>query len=395
MNAQLGQRHWGSLLVIGPEPPPATGMELATQALLAELQRASVSVLRVDTADPTDELGNRGRWTVHNVQLALSHLVAVLRKSAREDVRAVYLPIAQEFPGLVRDLAFVLVPRLFGKPVVVHLHGGSFCTFFNRQSRLVRLLIRSILGGAARGIVLTEALRPALECVLPSSRLVVVQNGVDLPNAVREDSELEPESVTALFLSSLFPSKGLFVFLEALALAREQEPRLRGVVAGPWPSQQIEDETHRLVQQLFPDNSSVVFTGQVEGAEKTRILMGSDIFCLPSFYPQEGQPLVIIEAMAAGLPVVSTMWRGIPETVVDGETGLLVETPRSDLVAEKLAALAMDTDRRRRLGKNGRARYELLYTQEAFGRRMLDALRPFLSDSSESTLVANEPAAAQ
>jgi glycosyltransferase involved in cell wall biosynthesis len=367
-------------------------MELATQALLAELERASVSVLRVDTADATDELGNRGRWTFHNIQLALAHLVAVLRKTARKDVRAVYLPIAQEFPGLVRDLAFVLVPRLVGKPVVIHLHGGSFCTFFDRQSRLVRLLLRSILGGAARGIVLTEALRPALECVLPSSRLVVVQNGVDLPNAVREESELEPESVTVLFLSSLFPSKGLFVFLEALALAREREPRLRGVVAGPWPSQQIEDETRRLVQRLLLDNS-VVFTGPVEGAEKTRVLTSSDIFCLPSFYPQEGQPLVIIEAMAAGLPVVSTMWRGIPETVVDGETGLLVETARPDLVAEKLTALAMDAATRRRLGKNGRARYESLYTQEAFGRRMLEALRPFLSDSAESTLVANEPAA--
>lgn len=394
MDAQRGQRHRGSLLVIGPEPPPATGMELATRALLEELDRAGVSVLRVDTADPTDELGNRGRWTAHNVRLAVSHLAAVVRKAARKDVRVVYLPIAQEFPGLVRDLAFVLVPRLLGKPVVVHLHGGSFCAFFGRQSRLVRLLIRSILGGAARGIVLTEALRPALECVLPSDRLVVVQNGVDLPIAVREDSGLEPESVTALFLSSLFPSKGLLVFLEALALARRQEPRLRGVVAGPWPSQEVEAETRSLVQRLSGDDS-VVFTGPVGGAEKTRTLMDADIFCLPSFYPQEGQPLVIIEAMAAGLPVVSTKWRGIPETVVDGETGLLVESARADLVAEQLVALATDTAKRRRLGENGRARYEQLYTQEAFGRRMLEALRPFLSDSSEPTVVANEPAAAR
>jgi glycosyltransferase involved in cell wall biosynthesis len=369
-------------------------MELATRALLEELDRASVSVLRVDTADPTDELGNRGRWTAHNVWLAVAHLAAVVRKTARKDVRVVYLPIAQEFPGLVRDLAFVLVPRLLGKPVVVHLHGGSFCAFFGGQGRLVRLVIRSILGGAARGIVLTEALRPALECVLPGDRLVVVQNGVDLPDAVREDSGLEPESLTVLFLSSLFPSKGLLVFLEALALARRQEPRLRGVVAGPWPSQEVEEETRRLVQRLFTDDS-VVFTGPVGGTEKTRALMAADIFCLPSFYPQEGQPLVIIEAMAAGLPVVSTRWRGIPETVVDGETGLLVETARADLVAEKLIALATDAPRRRTLGQNGRARYEQLYTQEAFGRRMLEALRPFLSDSSESAVVANEPAAAR
>jgi glycosyltransferase involved in cell wall biosynthesis len=394
VDTEPDQRHRRSLLVIGPEPPPATGMELATRALLEELQRASVSVLRVDTADPTDELGNRGRWTVHNVHLAITHLAAVVRKTARKDVRVVYLPIAQEFPGLVRDLAFVLVPRLLGKPVVVHLHGGSFCTFFGRQRRIVRLLIRSILRGAARGIVLTESLRPALECVLAADRLVVVQNGIDLPHAHRTGSGPEPESVTALLLSSLFPTKGVLVFLEALALARRQEPRLRGVVAGPWPSQQVEDETHRLVEELSLENS-VVFTGPVGSEEKSRVLMDADIFCLPSFYPQEGQPLVIIEAMAAGLPVVSTRWRGIPETVVDGETGLLVDAARADLVAEKLVALATDTPRRRRLGENGRARYERLYTQEAFGRRMLAALSPFLSDASESTVVANEAASAR
>jgi glycosyltransferase involved in cell wall biosynthesis len=369
-------------------------MELATQALLVELRRASVPVLRVDTADPTDELGNRGRWTVHNIWLALAHLGAVARKSALRDVRAVYLPIAQEFPGLVRDLAFVLVPRLFGKPVIIHLHGGSFCTFFDRQSRFVRFLLRAVLGGAARGIVLTEALKPALACVLPSSRLVVVQNGVDLPNVDPVRAEPARESVTVLFLSSLFPSKGLLVFIEALAQAREREPRLRGVVAGPWPSRDVEKEARALVRRLLPE-AVLNFTGPVGGVEKTRALMAADIFCLPSFYPQEGQPLVIIEAMAAGLPVVSTRWKGIPETVVDGETGLLVDHARADLVADKLAVLAADPALRRKLGQNGRARYEALYTQEAFGRRMVDALQPFLGDSPESPLVASKPAAAR
>jgi len=386
------ERNWGSLLVIGPEPPPATGMELATQALLAELRRASVPVVRVDTADPTDDLGNRGRWTLHNVRLALQHVGSVVRNSVRKDVRAVYLPIAQEFPGLVRDLAFVLVPRLAGKPVVVHLHGGSFCSFFGAQGRLVRFVIRAVLGGAARGIVLTEALKPALQCVVPSTRLVVVQNGVDLPYTSRREPERDGATVSVLFMSSLFPSKGLFVFLEALALARDSVPELRGIVAGPWPSAATEDEARSLVQQLGLEDA-VVFTGPVGGAQKTATFLGSDVFCLPSFYPLEGQPLVIIEAMAAGLPVVSTMWRGIPETVVDGETGLLVESARADLVATQLVALATDADLRRRLGANGRERYEALYTQEAFGRRMLEALRPFLSDSAEPPHVPDAAAA--
>src|SRR5437763_510970 len=106
MERRVGERRT-ALLVIGPEPPPATGMEVATQALLAELQRNSLPYLRVDTADPTDELGNRGRWTIHNVRLAFEHLVDVVRNVARDDIGAVYIPIAQEFPALFRDLAFI------------------------------------------------------------------------------------------------------------------------------------------------------------------------------------------------------------------------------------------------------------------------------------------------
>src|SRR5206468_6851910 len=133
-----------------------------------ELRRSAVPYLRIDTADPTDKLGNRGRWTIHNVRLACKHLADAVRSVARDDVGAVYIPIAQEFPALYRDLAFISVARLFRKPVAVHLHGGSFGDFYESQSSLIRRMLRAVIGSATVGIVLTDRLRPALECVLPS-----------------------------------------------------------------------------------------------------------------------------------------------------------------------------------------------------------------------------------
>jgi glycosyltransferase involved in cell wall biosynthesis len=366
-----------ALLVVGPEPPPFTGMEMATQALLAELRRASIPCLRVDTSDPKDELGNRGHWTVHNVRLAFEHLGDAVKKIARNDVGAVYIPIAQEFPALFRDLIFIAVARLFRKPVAVHLHGGAFADFFRSQSRPSRGVLHAVIGGAAVGIVLTDRLRPQLECVLPSSQVAVVPNGIDLPESQPINEQGHDDVVEALFLSSLFPSKGVLVFIEAIARARELQPRLRGTIAGSWPSAEMQAGAAALVRRL--SLAEVVdFVGPVEGAEKTRLLRQADIFCLPSFYPLEGQPLVVIEAMAAALPVVATAWRGIADTVVDGETGFLVDNPLPELVAKKLAYLVENGDERRRLGAAGRARYELLYTQRAFGDRIIQVLRPFL-----------------
>ncbi len=371
-----------ALLVIGPEPPPMTGMEVATQALVAELRRASIPYLRVDTADPRDELVNRGTWTIHNIALAVEHLVRASREMFRRDVGGVYVPISQEFPALLRDLLFIALAHLARKPVVVHLHGGAFGEFYESRTRPTRWLIRTLVGRAAVGIVLTDRLRPALGCVLPSSKIFAVQNGIDLPKSNGLEHRNDEDSITALFLSSLFPSKGVLVFIQALSIARQTQPSLRGVIAGSWPSPEMKAEAEALIRQLSLEET-VEFVGSVEGPEKTRVLQQADIFCLPSFYVPEGQPLVVIEAMAAGLPVVATAWRGIADTVVDGETGLLVDTPEPRLVAEKLAYLAGDRNERRSMAAAARARYEQFYTQRAFGDRMIRVLQPLLESSDK------------
>lgn len=379
----LGRRpNQKALLVIGPEPPPATGMEIATQALLAELRRARIPVVRVDTADPADELGNRGFWTWHNTLLAFRHILSATRKSFRRDVSAVYLPIAQEFPALVRDIIFLLIARAARVPAIVHLHGGAFGHFYSTQRTITRALLRRTVGGAALGIVLTENLRPALECVLPPERVSVVSNGIDVASV---DGRIPSDgTIRVLFLSSLVRWKGPFAFIHAFALAHEICPCLRGTVAGHWPSEDIRVEMLKLASDLGVAEE-LAFPGAVEGEEKRALFESADIFCFASLVT-EGQPLVILEAMAARLPVIAPAWPGIADTVVDGETGLLVPEAAPEALAGKLVELATDPDRRARLGAAGRLRYERLFTQRVFGEQMIQALRPFL-ENGDTVLV--------
>jgi glycosyltransferase involved in cell wall biosynthesis len=244
--------------------------------------------------------------------------------------------------------------------------------------------------GASVGIVLTDRLRPSLECVLPSDRITAVPNGIDLFKRDEIEVIRDEKAITVVFLSSLHPTKGVFVFIRALFLARRIHPALRGVIAGSWRSSKTRDEAVALVRRLSLEQS-VDFIGPVEGVEKTRLLRRADIFCLPSFYPLEGQPLVVIEAMAAGVPVVATAWRGIADTVVDGETGFLVDKPLPELVAEKLVYLANNPEERGRMGAAAQSRYERVYTQRAFGERMIRVLLPLLDEEpSRSSSLAPE-----
>jgi glycosyltransferase involved in cell wall biosynthesis len=365
------------LLVIGPEPPPWTGMEVSTLALLEELRRGGIAVSRVNTADPEDELTNRGRWTARNAWLALRHVAAALRRSLDPDVAAVYVPISQERPAFYRDALFLLGARLARKPIVVHLHGGAFADFYESEPAPMRALIRRTVGRAALGIVLSEQLRPSLECVLPPERVKPVLIGVDVETATGRAPEQASEQVRVLFLSTLMEEKGLYVFIEAVARAREERPDVRAEIAGTWFGRDTEPKARALVESLGIAEA-VTFHGVVSGADKTRLLASCDIFCLPSFYWLEGTPSVVIEAMAAGLPVVATRWRGIPDLVIEGETAILVDRAEPQPVADALVALAADPELRRRLGEAGRRLYGAQFTRAAFGERALAVLRPLL-----------------
>ncbi len=364
-----------SLLLIGPEPPPATGMELATRALAAELGRAGVPLKRIDTADPADELGNRSRLTSHNIWLALRHVGAAARWSASRSVGVVYVPIAQNFPALFRDLAFVAMARLARKRVVLHLHGGAFAAYYRSLPRPLRLILRGILGGADLGLVLSDALRPELACILPAERIAVVPNGIDLPLPIPRRSG--SHEIEVLFLSVLYRWKGVLVFIEAFALAHARSPSLRATVAGQWPSEKERLEAVGLAERLRVVHR-LTFPGFVEGDQKQAVFSNADIFCFASLVP-EGHPLVIIEAMASALPVVAPAWPGVSATVLDEETGLLVHAPTAELLAERLVRLAEHPDERDRLGQAGRRRYEQLYTQAVFGERVVATLRPVLA----------------
>jgi len=364
-------------------------MEIATRALLRELDFVGIGYRRVNTADPGDILGNRGRWTVHNVNAALRHAFLSARHAFARDVSVVYLPIAQGFPALFRDLTFMAIAHAARKPVIVHLHGGALREVYESQPSPVRALLRAIVGRAALGIVLTAELRPALECLLPRSRVAVVENGVDLPELEGERPDRPSRRVEVLFLSSLYRRKGVLAFVEGFGIASKHDSALRATIAGGWPDRATRTETLELVQRLGLE-AEVTFVGAVEGGQKAQLFRRADIFCFPSLIV-EGQPLVILEAMAAALPVVATAYPGIAATVLDAETGLLIEEPSPKAIAEKLLHLAQRPDERARLGAAARERYEMLYTQRAFGERMINVLRPFLEPTPVRLKALGEP----
>jgi sugar transferase (PEP-CTERM/EpsH1 system associated) len=200
---------------------------------------------------------------------------------------------------------------------------------------------------------------------LAESRGRVVLNGVDTAAlqapqdvaTVRARMGLPTDAVVAGVVGRLEARKGHRYFLEAMSHLLAQEPRLHGLVVGEGKEREAL-EAQRVASGLDGRLSMIGYWPQLAEA-----LAAIDVFVLPSL--MEGHPLAILEAMAAGKPVVTTRVGGNPEAVEDGVTGLLVPPGDSAALGQAIAALVRDPARARAMGEEGRRRVERMFSLEA------------------------------
>jgi len=353
------------VLLIGPTPPPYNGMSLATELVLHAV-RDEVSVVHLDTADRRG-LSNIGKIDTVNLLLASYHGVKYLWLLLLKRPAIVYVPIAQSTLPFLRDCLFLMPARILRKKVVVHLHGGSFAEFFRSTSATMQRIIRYALGTADRTIVLGSCLSNVFEGVIPRDRVRVVPNGIPdsfeaymyrVPNGRRR---------TILFLSTLMREKGTLDVLRALPRVVKVVPDVRAVFAGEWFRVDDKSAAESMIRELGLE-SHVEFIGTVVPPVKYDVLNAADVFVLPTY--NEGQPFAVLEAMSAGLPVISTKVGCIPETVINGVTGFILKPGDSEALADKLALLLTNQDLRREMGESSRKRFLDSYTQVEFSRRM-------------------------
>jgi glycosyltransferase involved in cell wall biosynthesis len=180
-------------------------------------------------------------------------------------------------------------------------------------------------------------------------RLEVVHVGIPVDQFTRSSAPAAAERhPTILYIGRLVPEKGQAVLLEAAALLARRGHPVEVTLAGEGA---LRPELERRAERLGIA-PLVSFLGAVSQDRLRDLYETASIFCLPSF--AEGVPVVLMEAMAMGLPVVSTRIAGIPELIENGVGGLLVAPGRADELADRLESLLTDPALCRQLGTRGR-----------------------------------------
>ena len=212
-----------------------------------------------------------------------------------------------------RKSIFMAIALLAKCPVILHLHGGGFAWFYEAEcGKVRRRIIRIFLERATRVIVLSERWRAWITRIADNRRVVCIPN----PVPAVEERPLWHRRNIVLFLGRLERRKGIFDLLDAIAALRAHIPDLQLVCAGDGDLGCVARYAERLGIE-----DAVSLPGWVGPAEKQSLMNLPAVYVLPSY--AEGLPVSLLEAMAAGVPVVATEVGGIPDVVTDGINGFL------------------------------------------------------------------------
>lgn len=271
-----------------------------------------------------------------------------------------------------RKMIFLTLASAFGKKIVVHHHGGDFVGFYEeRCSAKMRERIRRSLNKADLFIVLSEYWRLYFEKIVTPEKIRVQENCVPIPAKAKQ----EYSGHQAVFLGRLCREKGVGELLESAERVRRTIPDFQLVLGGFW--EKGNEELQKKAEEL---SEFVRCPGWVSAEERERLFAESSVFVLPTWF--EGQPVSLLEAMAAGMCTVSSAVGGIPQVLGETESrtlpcgfdgcGVMTAAKDVQMLSEVMIRVLTDEGLRESVGKRARQRTEEKYGMPGYIKRLTE-----------------------
>ena len=346
------------ILILGPFPPPLFGVSLSNFVLKKGLLKKGHSVDIVNTAGGEKIDSEVGAWDVRKLSFIKSYIG--LYKIFKSDI--VYCTTGQTFFGIVKYAPFILLSRILRKKTVVHVKGGFLKRSYQDMSPFKKRITRCTLSSYNGGIVLSKSLRELLEGFLPEDKIFIQHNFIQDSLIIPQEQVLKQKKhdvLRIIYLSNLMKEKGIVELLDTLEMLNKNNIPFKAKIAGHIPK----DGQDLVMKMEKIDN--LEYLGVVQGESKTKLLSWGNVFCLPTYYRMEGQPISIIEAMGFGNVILTTKHAGIPD-ICSEKNGVFVRKRDSSSIYSQLEYLSSNLSWINETGIYNMDQAQELYTEEAF-----------------------------
>ncbi|QVY64753.1 glycosyltransferase family 4 protein [Polaribacter sp. Q13] len=325
------------ILLVGPFPKPITGLSLANEVLYKGLKQNN----KVDYIDMSyyrfeEVLGD------FNFYKMIFFLKLNFKIFKIYNYDSIYITIGQSFFGVIKYSLFFITAKIFGKKVVIHLHGNQLGEMYKSQSFLKKTIIKKILSIPNYGIVLSNSLKHNLSLFLKPQNIFVVENFVEdeLYLNSKEINTKNYESLRIVYIGNLMTEKGVFYLLDALVSLKKKGVVFKAKFAG-----NIDNHILDSIMSYFKGNDNLEYLGVVRNKEKKEMLKWANTFVFPS-YLVEGFPLSILEAIVTRNSVITTKHPALNDLFTEENLSFIQGKSTKDIV-NSLTKQSLSFDKKR------------------------------------------------
>lgn len=320
------------ILFIAPVPPPVTGQSLAVKVLfdnLAEKHQIEVINLNKDSF-------RSGVNSFARIKQIIRILKDVLAKRRNKDI--IYFTISESFAGNMKDLLIYLICSNSCKKTIIHMLGGAGMKRIIDKKGWQFKLNKFFVGRLGGVIVEGQTQSNIFANLISFEKIHIVPNFAEdylfLSENEIKDKLANIFPLRILFLSNLIFGKGYKELVAGyLGLTEEHKEKVIITFVGGFESAKCKNEFLKTIE----GQKGLIYHGLfVSGYEKKTLYKQAHIFCLPTYYPYEGQPISILEAYATGCAVITTDHSGIPDVFRNGVNGFEVQKMSSDSIKSML-----------------------------------------------------------
>lgn len=341
-----------NVIMVGAFPPPVHGMALINAAVLSKFRAAGIQPLVLDVA--ADDLNRSFFARLSRFPKVLRNLFLLSKINAAGQL-CLYMSVSGGM-GQLYEFMFVMIARVRNMRVFLHHHSYSY---LNRYSLLTHLLACSS-GRSANHILLSPRMKFLFRSLYGACNVYHVSNSAFLDLEASRRLLSNYDSIALGFIGNVTAEKGIFIFLDLVAALSGQFCSVRGKIAGPCQ----DSKTFQLLNERLAELPQIEYLGPRYGAAKDSFYQSIDILIFPSLYFNEAEPVVLLEAISRGIPVVAYAVGSIPD-VITSDCGILIE-PREPFVPPAINAISSFISDQTLLQKASSAssrRFELLRSE--------------------------------
>jgi glycosyltransferase involved in cell wall biosynthesis len=350
------------ILVVGQTPPPLGGQAVMIQTLL-DGTYTNVELFHV-RMDFSRDLNASGKLGIVKLWVLVRVVMEILYTKVRRAPDVLYYPPAgPRFLPVARDMFVLCFTRWLFRLTVFHFHASGLTDYRARLNPLLRKIFDLAYSRPDVAIRISKS-APAEGPRLGCKREFIIANGIeDRAGCAIVRSKQADEPIRILFVALLTEVKGVLMAIEAVHALAKAGVRVQLTCMGQWESREVQSRAEALIDPAL--RHCFEFPGVLVGEDKWEYFRKADIFCFPSHFHSETFPLVLLEAMCFSLPVVSTLWRGIPDVVQNGVNAILVEPHDLPACVSALALLVRDQQMRTEMATKSRERFTQNFTVNA------------------------------